>query len=255
MAVCECSGSEVCHYKRQGKHRGLSYELHLQFLNESERHLEARAGIEPASTDLQSAASPLCHLARLFDRPRPAALFPAGRSTLGFLIATVIVLVPIAVLATAASVLMPGLDNADMAMRVLATEGHIPTVIGGLFLAAGLGFIVTTGTSFLLSVGGNVTYDFYLRHTKRKVSDAERLRLHRLAVLAVAALAFLLFQFFPTVLALQIHSYSIYGVAIAPVVLASFFWKRGTAAGALACMIAGTAAILVWEFVLNRPMA
>lgn len=55
-------------------------------------------------------------------------------------------------------------------------------------------------------------------------------------------------------LALQIYSYSIYGVAIAPVVLASFFWKRGTAAGALACMIAGTAAILVWEFVLNRPM-
>ena len=36
--------------------------------------LEARAGIEPAYTDLQSAASPLCHLARLFRRTRRTTL-------------------------------------------------------------------------------------------------------------------------------------------------------------------------------------
>lgn len=105
----------------------------------------------------------------------------------------------------------------------------------------------------MLSVGGNMLYDFYVRHRRTEVPGPARLRLHRLAVLVVAALAYVLGQFFPSVLELQIYSYTIYGVAITPAVLAVLFWRRVTTAGALASMVLGTATLVVWEFVLGQP--
>ncbi len=177
----------------------------------------------------------------------------ARSSTIGFFFGAFVVVIPVAILGSAATVLLPNLENPDTAVLSLASEGVLPTVIGGLLLAGALAFIVTTATSFMLSVAGNMLYDFYVRHTSKDVSETSRLKLLRLAVLAVAALAFALGQFFPTVLELQIHSYTIYGVAITPAVLAVLFWPRVTTAGALASMIVGTAAVLVWEFALGKP--
>ncbi|MQA01896.1 MAG: sodium:solute symporter family protein [Streptosporangiales bacterium] len=178
----------------------------------------------------------------------------ARSSTVGFFLGSFLIIIPVALLAAAASVVLPNLEDADTAVLSLASEGIVPAVIGGLLLAGALAFIVTTATSFMLSVGGNLLYDFYLRFTKREVSDHSRLRLHRLAVLLVALCAYILGQFFPTVLELQIHSYTIYGVGITPAVIGMLFWRRVTTAGALASMISGAAAVLIWEFPLGKPM-
>lgn len=177
----------------------------------------------------------------------------ARSSTVGFFFGAFVVVIPVALLGSAASILLPRLQTADTAVLSLASEAIVPTVMGGLLLAGALAFIVTTATSFMLSVGGNMLYDFYVRHTSREVSETARLQLHRLAVLVVAVLAYALGQFFPTVLELQIHSYTIYGVAITPAVLAVLFWPRVTTVGVLASMSVGTAAVLVWEFALGKP--
>jgi SSS family solute:Na+ symporter len=178
----------------------------------------------------------------------------ARSSTVGFFLGSFLVIIPVAVLASAASILMPQLESADTAVLSLASEGHVPLVIGGLMLAGALAFIVTTATSFMLSVSGNLLYDFYVRFARTEVSESSRLLLHRGAVVVVAALAYVLGTFFPTVLELQIYSYTIYGVAIAPAVLALLFWRRVTTVGALAGMIVGTAAVLIWEFPLGKPL-
>jgi SSS family solute:Na+ symporter len=177
----------------------------------------------------------------------------ARRSTVGFFFGAFLLVIPVALLASSASILLPNLAASDTAVLSLASEGIVPTAIGGLLLAGALAFIVTTATSFMLSVGGNMLYDFYVRHARREVADARRLLLHRAAVVVVALLAYLLGRWFPTVLELQIHSYTIYGVAITPAVLAVLFWKRVTKGGALASMIVGTSAVLVWEFLLDKP--
>lgn len=49
------------------------------------------------------------------------------------------------------------------------------------------------------------------------------------------------------------YSYTMYGAAITPVVMATFFWKRANTAGALASIITGGMATLFWELVLNKP--
>lgn len=178
----------------------------------------------------------------------------ATASTVGFFLGSFLVFLPVAVLASASAVLLPQLENPDTAVLSLASERIVPTFIGGILLAGSLAFIVTTATSFMLSVGGNLLYDFYVRYARREVSESSRLWLHRGAVVVVAVVAYVLGIFFPTVLELQIYSYTIYGVAIAPAVLAILFWRRVTTAGALAGMIVGTATVLVWEFPLGKPM-
>ena len=50
------------------------------------------------------------------------------------------------------------------------------------------------------------------------------------------------------------YSYTMYGAAITPAILASFLWKRATGVGAMASIITGGAATLIWELVLNKPL-
>lgn len=170
----------------------------------------------------------------------------ARSSTAGFFLSSFLVTVPVAILGSAAVILMPNI-NPDTAILSLASEHYLPSVVGGLVLAGALAFIVTTGSSFLLSGASNVVYDGFTRFSKSELADGSRLRIHRVTVLVIAATAYVLGKFFPTVLELQLYSYTVYGVALAPPVLAVLLWKRATRAGALACMVLGTAVTITWE--------
>jgi SSS family solute:Na+ symporter len=156
------------------------------------------------------------------------------------------VTVPVALLGSAAVILMPDIVP-DTAILSLAGEGYLPAVMGGLLLAGALAFIVTTGSSFLLSGAGNVVYDAVQRMFGVTLDDTQRLRVHRLAILGIGAVAYVLGRFFPTVLELQLYSYTIYGVAIAPPVLAIFFWPRASRWGAISSMTVATVVTIVWE--------
>lgn len=170
----------------------------------------------------------------------------ARSSTLGMLVGSFFVFVPVVLLATAAAVLMPGIDG-DMAILSLASEGHLPAVLGGLILAGAVAFVITTGSSYMLSGASNVAYDLYARFAGERAGERRKLLVQRLSVLGVAVLGVALGLFFPTVLELQMYSYTIYGAAITPVVLSVLFWKRATTAGAVAALVAGAATTIGWQ--------
>ncbi|MGH3424116.1 MAG: sodium:solute symporter family protein [Nocardioidaceae bacterium] len=167
-------------------------------------------------------------------------------STAGFFLSSFLVTVPVAVLGSAAVILMPDI-NPDTAILSLASQEYVPLVIGGVILAGALAFIITTGSSFLLSGASNVVYDGVARFSEHELTDRSRLRIHRVTVLAIAVIAYVLGRFFPTVLELQLYSYTVYGVALAPPVLSVLLWKRATKAGALSSMILGTVVTITWE--------
>jgi SSS family solute:Na+ symporter len=50
------------------------------------------------------------------------------------------------------------------------------------------------------------------------------------------------------------YSYTMYGAAITPALLAAFLWKRATAAGGVASILAGGAGTLLWELGLGKPL-
>lgn len=175
----------------------------------------------------------------------------ARSSTAGFFLSSFLVTIPVALLGSAAVILLPD-NNPDQAILGLAGENILPTLLGGLLLAGALAFIITTGSSFLLSGAGNVVYDAGQRLLGWDMDERRRLRVHRLAILGIGAVAYIMGRYFPTVLELQLYSYTVYGVAIAPPVLAIFFWPRASKWGAITAMLLGVVVTIVWEQ-LDQP--
>lgn len=175
----------------------------------------------------------------------------ARKSTIGFFFGNILVVGSVIMLATAAIILFPNIE-ADAAILTIAVEG-VPVVIGLMMLSASVAFLITTGTSYLLSASGNLVYDLIQRFSNTELSEKKLLWLNRWTVLGLGVFAYVLGQFFPSVLAIQMYSYTMYGAAITPAVLATVLWKRATTAGILTSMIIGGSATMFWELVLDRP--
>lgn len=168
----------------------------------------------------------------------------ARSSAAGFFFTSFLVTAPVALLGSASAMLFPDIvpDNA-----VLMLSEVLPLVFGGLLLAGTLAFIITTGSSFILSGASNIVYDVVQRMFGKELEEKQRLWTHRTTVLAIGIIAYVLGRYFPQVLELQMYSYTVYGVAIAPPVLAMFFWKRASTVGALTSMALGGVVTIVWE--------
>lgn len=164
-----------------------------------------------------------------------------------FAVGSIVMIVPIVLLAVSSAVLQPGIE-ADMAILSLSDGRFTPGAIGGALLAGAFALIITTGSSYLLTCSSNAVHDLVgqLRRD-RPLSAAQNLWVGRVSVLVIAVLAFVMVSFFPSVLALQMYAYTMYGVTITPVVLAGVLWKRATLAGAIAAMLVGAGATLFWE--------
>ncbi len=142
-------------------------------------------------------------------------------------------------------------DATENIIPVVATATFMPKVIGLVLVATMMAIAVSTADSFLLIPATNLTRDVY-QVLRPGASERFLVGLTRVLILVLAGIAYLLVQEFETVLEAAVTAYTVYGAAIAPALLAAFLWKRATAAGAVASILAGTIVTLVWAFVLPR---
>ena len=163
----------------------------------------------------------------------------------GCLVACLVIMPVVAVLSFAGSVYFG--KNIAAGQSLIATATLMPLIIGGIVLAAAAAFTITTGDSYLLSAATNVTVDIYHGRIKPGATDAQQLKVSRWFILVAGVLAFIILQFFPSVLAIQFWSYTIYGAGITPAVICAIMWKKVTKAGGLASMIIGTLFTIGWE--------
>ncbi|TCP25603.1 SSS family solute:Na+ symporter [Scopulibacillus darangshiensis] len=175
----------------------------------------------------------------------------ARKSTIGFFLGSCLVISLTIIIATSAIVLFPSIAP-DTAVLNMAIKG-LPLPIGMIVLCATVAFIITTATSYLLSASGNIIYDLFKRYSKKDISDKKLLKYNRFTVIGVGVLAYVLGMYFPTVLELQMYSYTMYGAALTPAILATVMWKRATKAGILSSMITGAVGTILWEVVLDKP--
>lgn len=167
-----------------------------------------------------------------------------------FFVGALLTMGPVILLASSASILNPDTEP-DMAVLGLAAGEFTPPLIGAIILVATLAIILTTGSSYLLTCSGNIVYDLVFRPGTARAARPERrgreVLVSRVSILAIAMLSYVMVQFFPTLLALQMYAYTMYGAAITPAVIAALFWKRATAAGAIASMAAAAVTTIGWE--------
>lgn len=157
----------------------------------------------------------------------------------------------IPVIAFSARAMFPEIDPG---MALIATTTVIPVWIGGVLLAAAAAFIITTGSSYLLSACTNLSQDLYSEFINPDASDQRVFWLTRGLVVVLGVFAFILGQYFPTILEVQMYSYTAYGAVITPPLLATFLMRdRLTKAGGLTGMIVGAIIAISWDTILGSP--
>lgn len=144
-------------------------------------------------------------------------------------------------------------DNIDPGMAFMSSTTVIPTLAGGILLAAAAAFIITTGDSYLLSGATNITYDIYAEKINPNATDAQKFKVTRWTIVIAGILAYILLQFFPTVLAIQYWSYTIYGAGITPALIGALCWKKVTKTGGIVSMVVGTIVTIAYEM-MKQPL-
>ena len=131
-----------------------------------------------------------------------------------------------------------------------------PAVVSGILLSAILAASMSTADSQLLSAASAFASDVYkplIR--KNQTSDKEMLWTGRIVVIAIAVVA-LLIAANPgagSIMALVSNAWGVFGAAFGPAILLSLFWKRFNFAGALAGIIVGAAADILWLIFYTAP--
>jgi SSS family solute:Na+ symporter len=178
----------------------------------------------------------------------------ASRAVVGWIIGTVILETAIVALAVTGSALFPTGEVSQHPREILAYAAmnglhgngalHL---LGALMMGAIFAKIISTANNYLFSPATNLVNDVFVRYIAPAAGDRAVLLVSRGMVVLLGLWS--LWQSLGTesVLAMSLYAYTIYAAALTPVILSAFFWKRATAAGAVASIALGTVVTIGWD--------
>ena len=137
-------------------------------------------------------------------------------------------------------------DNPREIIPLTARQG-LPTLVGAILLGGIFAKVISTANNYLFSPATNLIHDVYARFINRSATERQNMIVSRLLVVGLGIFAFLQATQFESILKASLYAYTIYGAAVTPVVLAVFFWKRTTTAGAVSSIVLGTAVTIAWN--------
>lgn len=190
-------------------------------------------------------------------QPHILARFMAARSaehiTLARRVAmiwVVVVLVAAVIIGLTGRLILPaplvGSDSEKVFIVMSTTFFH--PAIAGICLAGVMAAIMSTASAQLLVASSAFAQDFYRGLLRRQAPPGELLWAGRLAVLAIALLAFWIGRNpDSTVLSLVSWAWAGFGAAFGPAVVLSLYWPRMTRAGAIAGILTGGLTVILWK--------
>ncbi len=121
-------------------------------------------------------------------------------------------------------------------------------LVAGICLAAVLAAIMSTADSQMLVASSAFTQDLYKKLLRREATEPELVRTGRIAVLAVAVLAFLLaLNPASKVLELVAYAWAGFGAAFGPPLILSLYWRGMSRPGAAAGITTGALTVVIWK--------
>ena len=178
----------------------------------------------------------------------------AQQAVVGWVIGTVILETVIIALAVTGSALFPSGEVHEHPREILAYAathgfaGNFPVqLLGALLMGAIFAKIISTANNWLFSPATNLVNDVFVRYIRPRAGDREVLLVSRLMVVLLGAWALWQGLHTESVLKKSLYAYTIYSAALTPVILAAFFWKRATAAAAVASIGVGTLVTITWD--------
>jgi len=136
-------------------------------------------------------------------------------------------------------VAFPDLERPDLATSMLLSSDMVPPVLGLIVMIAIIAAAVSTIDSILLTLSSIFARDVY-GNLNADVTDKKQLLIGKLVipVISLLALAFAWMEF--SMIAILSVAASVGLVLMVPATIGAFFWRRGTAAGALVSIVGGS---------------
>lgn len=137
----------------------------------------------------------------------------------------------------------PALDNPELALPTVLVAG-LPAALGSLGLAAVFSAEVSSADAILFMLATSLSKDLYRRFLRPAASDAQVLRVARLAAIAGGVLGVVLAILLPSVILSLSIFYSLLSVTLFVPVVAGLYTRRGGTVEALAAIVAGVATVV-----------
>ena len=140
----------------------------------------------------------------------------------------------------------------DNPREIIPTSAKLglPSIFGALLLGGIFAKVISTANNYLFSPATNIIHDVYERFLNKASSKTESLVASRVIVVLLGGWALLQAAHFESILKAALYAYTVYGTAVTPAVMAVFFWKRATTAGAIASIILGTVVTVGWQILV-----
>jgi SSS family solute:Na+ symporter/sodium/proline symporter len=173
----------------------------------------------------------------------------ARHAVVGWIIGTVILETIIVTIAVIGSALYPTGEVNQRPREIIAyTARHgLPAMLGALLMGAVFAKVISTANNYLFSPATNLVNDVFLRYLRPQASNRRTLLVSRMVVVLLGLWALVQGAYTQSILEKALYAYTIYSAALTPVILAAFYWRRATAAGAVSCIAAGTFVTVFWQ--------
>jgi cation/acetate symporter len=130
--------------------------------------------------------------------------------------------------------------NQDIIVLSMPEIAGLPYVISGLVAAGGLAAALSTADGLLLAIANALSHDVYYKMIDPKASTMRRLTVARVILVVVAIIAAAVAGTRPAgIIQMVAWAFSLAAAGLFVPLVLGIWWKRTTAAGALAGMIAG----------------
>ena len=130
----------------------------------------------------------------------------------------------------------------------------LPPIFGALLLGGIFAKVISTANNYLFSPATNIIHDVYERFLNKESSKTESLVASRVIVVLLGGWALLQAAHFESILKAALYAYTVYGTAVTPAVMAVFFWKRATTAGAISSIVLGTVVTVGWQVLVPNGL-
>lgn len=139
--------------------------------------------------------------------------------------------------------------NANSLVFIKMVRMIFPAILSGILLSAVLAASMSTADSQLLAAASAFASDVYKPIIRKgATSEREMMWVGRIVVLVIALLAMFI-AVSPnsgSIMSLVANAWGVFGAAFGPAIMLSLFWKRFNFQGAVASMVAGTLADILW---------
>ncbi|WP_111414775.1 sodium:solute symporter family protein [Billgrantia lactosivorans] len=180
----------------------------------------------------------------------PSSLRSMRQMLIGFLVFGFIYTLVSVLWGFSALAAFPSLESADLATPSLLASEFVPPVLGVIVMIGIMAAAVSTIDSIMLTLSSMLARDVYA-NVKPGASEKRQLLVGKIVIPVIALMALGFAELQLDLIAVLSVAASSGLVAMVPAIIGAFYWKRGTAAGALVSVL-GTGAFVLFVYAIGN---